>query len=415
MNSQDRREKIWAQVVEAVREALITLRSHRLRSGLVILGVMIGVASLMAMVATLAGLNRFITVSISGGDTPILALRKVDFLAGEGRKEWEKRKNFTVDDARALEQLPHVVGVEIEYARSVVVKYKKRKARLIQLAGSNQNLLKVQSINVADGRYFTQFEEEHRRNLAVLGSKAAESLFPDEDPIGKPIRINGKEYRVCGVFENRKTIFGGFSENFMVIPYTSFERDFRFRWQGPEINVIVDDVRNLDEVKENMRALMRMRRKVPLGQPDDFAIIAAEAIIEFTQNITDKVALALVVLSSIALMVGGIGVMVIMLVSVTERTREIGIRKSVGATRAQITWQFLVEAATLSGIGGLAGIVVGVTLAVIVSKLLGFPFILPIGWTLFAVAISAAVGLFFGIFPARKAAMLSPIEALRFE
>lgn len=413
--SDARREKTRAQVTEAVREALLTLREHKMRSGLVVLGVLIGVASLMGMVATVAGLNRFIESSISAGDTPILSLQKVNFLAGEGEKEWEKRKNFTIDDAHALAELPHVRGVEVEYGRGVVVKYRNRKARLIQLAGSNQPLLMVQSINVAEGRYFTEFEEEHRRNVVVLGDKAATSLFPDEDPLGKPIRINGKEYTVIGVFEHRRTIFGGFAENFMVIPYTSFERDFLFRRQGPEINVIVEDVRYLEEVRENMRALMRMRRKVPPGQPDDFAIITIDAVIEFTQSITDKVALALVVLSSIALMVGGIGVMVIMLVSVTERTHEIGIRKAIGATRGQITWQFLVEAATLSGLGGLVGIFVGIAVAVVVSRLLHFPFVLPIGWTIFAVVMSVGVGLFFGIFPARKAARLHPIEALRYE
>ncbi|MDZ7290830.1 MAG: ABC transporter permease [candidate division KSB1 bacterium] len=408
-------EKIRAQVYEAMREALITLRSNRLRSGLVILGVLIGVASLMGMVATLAGLEKFIADSISGGQTPILSLSKVDFLAGEGHKEWEKRKNFTIEDAYALQELPHVSGVEVEYGRSVVVKYKDRKAQFIQLAGSNQPLLQVQSISLAEGRYFTESEELHRRNVVVLGDKAAKSLFPHEDPIGKAIRIQGKEYEVIGVFSNRKTIFGGFAENFMVIPYTSFERDFLWWRQGPEINVIVEDVRYIDQVKEDMRALMRMRRKVPLGQPDDFAIIPVEAVIEFTQNITDKIALVLVVLSSIALMVGGIGVMVIMLVSVTERTAEIGIRKAIGATRGQITWQFLIEAATLSGIGGLLGIIIGIGLALGVAKLLGFPFVLPIGWVFVAVFMSASVGLFFGIFPARKAAKLHPIVALRHE
>ncbi len=169
----------------------------------------------------------------------------------------------------------------------------------------------------------------------------------------------------------------------MIIPYTAFERDFLFRRQGLEINVIVDDMAYVDEVTESMRALMRMRRKVPLGEPDDFAIISIDAVIEFTQNITEKVSLALVVLSSIALMVGGIGVMVIMLVSVTERTHQIGIRKAIGATRGQIVWQFLVEAATLSGIGGILGILVGISLALLIAKLLGFPFVLPFGWLVF--------------------------------
>jgi putative ABC transport system permease protein len=408
-------EKIRAQVYEAMREALITLRSNRMRSGLVILGVMIGVTSLMGMVATLSGLEKFIAASISNEGTPILSLAKADFFAGEGHKEWEKRKNFTIDDALALEELPHVRGVEVEYGRGVVAKYKNRKAQLIQLAGSNQPLLQVQSINVDRGRYFTQSEQDHRRNVVVLGDKAAKSLFPGEDPLAKPIRINDEEYEVIGVFGNRKTIFGGFSENFMVIPYTAFERDFLFHRQDLGINVIVEGERYIDNVRESMRSLMRMRRKVPIGQPDDFAIITSEAILEFTKSITDKVALALVVLSSIALMVGGIGVMVIMLVSVTERTAEIGVRKAIGATRGQITWQFLIEAATLSGIGGLLGIIVGIVLALGVAKLLGFPFVLPLGWVFVAVLMSAAVGLFFGIFPARKAAKLHPIEALRHE
>jgi putative ABC transport system permease protein len=408
-------EKIRAQVYEAMREALITLRNNRLRSGLVILGVMIGVTSLMGMVATLSGLEKFIEASISGGETPIVSLQKVDFLAGEGHEEYEKRKNFTIDDAYAIEELPHVRGVMVAYGRGVVVKYKDRKAQLIQLVGTNQPFLYVNNINIGEGRYFTQFEQEHRRNFVVLGEKTAGSLFPNEDPIGKHLRIEGDEYEVIGVFGNRQTIFGGLANNFMVIPYTSFARDFLWWKQGPDIRVIVNSMNDLDRVKEDMRALMRMRRKVPLGQPDDFAIITAEAVLEFTQSITDKVALALVVLSSIALMVGGIGVMVIMLVSVTERTAEIGVRKAIGATRGQITWQFLIEAATLSGIGGLLGIIVGITLALGIAKLLGFPFILPIGWVLVAVIMSASVGLFFGIFPARKAAKLHPIEALRHE
>jgi len=406
-------EKIRGQIFEAMREALITLRSNRMRSGLVILGVMIGVASLMGMVATLSGLEKFIAASISSDGTQILSLAKADFLAGEGHKEWEKRKNFTIDDALALEELPYVSGVEVEYGRGVVAKYKNRKAQLIQLAGSNQPLLQVQSINVDKGRYFTESEQNRRRSVVVLGDKAAKSLFPDEDPLGKPIRLNGEEYEVIGIFGNRKTIFGGFAENFMVIPYTAFERDFMFRRQELGINVIVESERYVDEVRENMRSLMRMRRKVPIGQPDDFAIITTEAVIEFTKSITDKIALALVVLSSIALMVGGIGVMVIMLVSVTERTAEIGVRKAIGATRGQITWQFLIEAATLSGIGGVLGLFVGISFALLISKLLGFPFVLPIGWVFIALFMSAGVGLFFGIFPARKAAKLHPIVALR--
>ncbi len=403
------------KIKESMLEAFDIVREHKLRSGLVILGVMIGVASLMGMVATLAGLQKFIAQSISANDTPYLSLSKIDFFAGEGRKEWEKRKEFTIDDAFALGELPHVSGVYVEYSRGAAMKYKERKSQLIGLVGSNLVMLHVQSMTIAEGGYFTQFELEHRRNVVVLSYQAATGLFPDEDPIGKRIRINQHEYVVVGVFGKRKSLFGSLGETFAVIPYTSFERDYKSRRQEMEISVIVEGSTYLDEVKESMRSLMRARRKVPLGQPDDFAIITAEATLDFTKKLTDAVALVLVVLSSIGLMVGGIGVMVIMLVSVTERTKEIGIRKAIGATRGEITWQFLVEAATLSGIGGAMGIFVGIGLALLASSVLGFPFVLPIGLVIAAVTLSVSVGLFFGIFPARKAARLDPIVALRYE
>jgi putative ABC transport system permease protein len=376
---------------------------------------MIGVASLMGMVATLAGFQKFISQSISANDTPFLSLSKIDFFAGEGDKEWEKRKNFTMADAFALEELPHVEGVYVEYSRGASVKYKDRKTQLIGVIGSNLVMMHVQNMMIAEGRYFSQFELEHRRNTAVLSHELATALFPDEDPIDKRIRVNQHEYVVSGVFGKRKSLFGSLTENFLVVPYTAYERDFLFHRQDLGLSVIVESAEYLDQVKEDMRALMRARRKVPLGQPDDFAIITAEAALDFTKKLTDMVALVLVVLSSIGLMVGGIGVMVIMLVSVTERTREIGIRKAIGATRAEITWQFLVEAATLSGVGGVLGILCGIGLAVLATSALGFPFVLPIGWVVFAVMLSASVGLFFGIFPARKAAKLDPIVALRYE
>ena len=414
-NQSDTWDRIVSHVSEAVREALHTIRTNKLRSGLVILGVLIGVASLMGMVATISGLNAFITASISGNQTPIITVQKANLIAGDNIKDLLRRRNLTVDDAMALRRIPYVRGVAVVYGSSVIVKYQNRKAQLIQLAGSNQPLLHVQNISIGEGRYFTEFEEEHRRKVVVLGHKTARSLFKDEDPIGKLIRINGKEYKVVGVLARRKTIFGGLADNFMVIPYTAYERDFKRRHDNLEIHVIVDSMEHLDQVEEDIRATLRVRRGLRPGQPDDFAIVPVDAAIEFTRSITDQVALVLVVLSSIALMVGGIGVMVIMLVSVTERTREIGIRKAIGATRAQITWQFLIESATLSGIGGLLGIVIGLIFALVISRLLGFPFILPIGWTLLAVVLSMSVGMIFGIFPARKAARLDPIVALRYE
>ncbi|KAA3612190.1 MAG: hypothetical protein DWQ05_19500 [Calditrichaeota bacterium] len=413
--SRSLQSSVWGHIHEAIREAFATIKNNKMRSGLVILGVLIGISSLMAMVATVAGLNSFIASSMSGQGTPIVSLSKIDFLAGESMEEMMKRKNFTIADAKALENIPHVIGVQVQYGRGMTVRYRDRKAQLISVVGSNVDLLYVQNITVSEGRYFTENEIERRRPSVVLGNKVAESLFKFEDPIGKRIRIENREYEILGVFSDRKTIFGGMADNFLVLPYTTYQRDFMFRNEDLGINIIVDNNDHVEDVEESVRALMRMRRKVPLGEADDFAVIPVDEVVKFTKSITDQVALVLVVLASIALMIGGIGVMVIMLVSVTERTHEIGIRKAIGASRGQITWQFLIEAAVLSGLGGLLGLLTGGGLAFLISMLLGFPFILPLGWVIFAVFMSVSVGLFFGIFPARKAAQLDPIEALRYE
>jgi putative ABC transport system permease protein len=408
-------EKFRGQVHEAMMEALSTIRTNKMRSTLVIIGVMIGVASLMGMVSTLSGLSDYIDDSLTGGNKALLALSKVDITKGEGTRVWLKRKNFKVEDAEAISKLRYVKGVMIAFARDMVVKYKDRKANLIRVVGSNQELKMIHNINLVEGRYFTQDEQNRGRKKVVLGNKPRYSLFPDEDPLEKQIRINGKEYEVIGVFEKQKSIFGGLVENFVVIPYPAYERDFLQSWEGPELRIIIDNPSHLDEAEDDIRALMRMRRKVPLSEPDDFALFPIDAIVQFTKSLTDQVALVLVVLASIALMVGGVGVMVIMLVSVTERTHEIGIRKAIGATRGQITTQFLIEAATLSGIGGAIGILCGLGISLLLSLLIGFPFQIPIGWTIFSVAISAGIGLFFGIFPAHKAARLDPVVALRYE
>lgn len=407
--------RLQRQIYEAMMEALSTIRNNKLRSGLVILGVTIGVASLMGIVSTVAGFNHFMAESISNGDKPLLQLNKIDITKGEGPEEFRKRKNFEIEDAAAIAELPHVDGVYIEYARQTSVKYRDRKAHLIPVVGSNQEMLKIQSINIGRGRYFTREEEHRSYRLAVLGDQTNKSLFPDEDAIGKSIRIQGREYEVIGVLEPRKTFFGSLAENFVVVPYGAYSRDFLMKDDPLELIVIVSHVQYQDEVESNVRALMRMRRGVPIGQPDDFAIIPLDAMVDFFQSITNQVALVLVVLAAIALMIGGIGVMVIMLVSVTERTHEIGIRKAIGATRAQITWQFLIEAATLSAFGGVLGLLGGMMLAFVIAKFAGFPFIVPIGWTLIALIVSAGVGLVFGIFPAHKAAKLDPIVALRYE
>lgn len=408
------------QFIESLQIALDIIRGHRLRSGLVILGVTIGVATLMGMVATLSGLSRKIEQDVTGGDTVIIQLSKFDFIGGDSNRElMERRKDLTAEDAAAVTRIPYVNGVDINYAQGRALRHKDKKAQFIRIIGSTTTFPLIQNLAVVNGRFFTEPEMEHRRRVVVLGNRPAEELFPGEDPVGKSLRLEEEEYQVMGVFDKDESIFaklfGSLQENFVVIPYTAYERDFKFRREPMFIPIIIDGKARLDGVREEVRALMRARRKVAPGQPDDFALITADAALEFIRKITGPIGLVLVVISSIGLMVGGIGVMVIMLVSVTERTREIGIRKALGATRREIVWQFLIEAAVLTGIGGMLGIVLGLGLALLLTRLGGFPFSLPLIWVFIAVATSAGAGLLFGIYPANRAAKLDPVDALRYE
>ena len=409
------------QFIEGVKLALDVIWGHRLRSALVILGVAVAVSTLMGMVAILSGLSNKIEQDVIGGNTVVLEIRKFNFLGGDRAVEQiRRRKNLTETDAMALTRIPHTGGVNIHYQQTRPLRHQGRKARIISILGTTTFFPQINNIFVSNGRFFTEFEMEHRRKVAVMGYSPAEELFPGQDPIGKFIRVGNEEYRIIGVFQQNESVFakvfGSLMENFIVIPYTSYERDFKFRREMiMVIQLIVEGKEYLDEVREEVRSSLRARRKVPPGKEDDFHLSTSDAALEFIQRITGPIGLVLVVISSIGLMVGGIGVMVIMLVSVTERTREVGIRKALGATRREIVWQFLIEAAVLTSIGGLLGILGGLGLALAITSLGGFPFALPMHWVLVAVVVSAGIGILFGIYPANRAAKLDPVDALRYE
>ena len=406
------------QLIESIRLGVDVLKAHRLRSGLVILGVAVAIATLMGMVATLSGLSAKIQKDITGGEAVVIQVSKFDFVGGDPGSQRD-RKNLTSEDARALERLPYVKGVSIGYQQGRPLRHGNQKARLISVIGSTVHYTAINHLAVNRGRFFTAYETEHRRSVAVLGERPATELFPGEDPIGKYIRIADQEYQVVGVFGPNESIFarlfGSLAQNFVVVPYTAYERDFMFRRESMFLQVLVDSKAHLDAVKEAARSVLRIRRKVMPGMPDDFALNTAEAALQLVQKLTGPIGLGLVVMSSIGLMVGGIGVMVIMLVSVTERTREIGIRKALGATRREIVWQFLAEASFLTCIGGIIGVIGGLTLAFVITRLGNFPFSLPFFWVALSVVISVSIGLIFGLYPANRAARLDPIEALRQE
>jgi putative ABC transport system permease protein len=405
----------------SLRLALDVLRAHKLRSALVVLGVAIGVTVLMGMVAVLTGLGRKIEEDITSSEKPVVTLSKFDFLTtGPGDERVQNRPDITPEDARAIEELCPAVEVA-EYfidatpEKGALLQYRDQRSRFVFVAGGGPRFPFVYTFQMEAGRYFNDAETLHSTNVICLGHGPAEDLFPVIDPIGKRIRAGEMEYEVVGVFADRKSIFGGMSENFAVIPWTTFRKNLGSKGDPYYVYMTAKDGRTPEEVTAQARAVMRVRHGLGPGEKDDFVIITEDRINEFVKRITGPIGLALLVMSSIGLTVGGIGVMNIMLVSVTERTREIGIRKALGARREVILTQFLIEAAVLTGIGGAVGVVLGSALAFGIGKAADFPARVHPLVVAAGVVFSAGIGVVFGLMPASRAARLDPIEALRHE
>jgi putative ABC transport system permease protein len=396
--------------------AVDVLRTHKLRSGLIVLGVAIGVASLMGMVSILLGLQEKITKDISSSEQTVLQVQKFDFFVGGFDESMLRRKEITEDDARALKDqcssLHHVVFVVEPHGPPPTLRYKEEKSRMVQIIGTEPSLLYIHSLDLEEGRMFTDEELLHRAKVVVLGHSPRRDLFPSLDPIGKKVRIGNDDFTIVGTFAERKTLFGSMGENFAMIPYTTFKATL---WTRRDVQVVAASVREgvpVEAAREDVIRVMRMQRRLKANQDNDFAVTSSDAALEFISRVTGPIAAILAAISSIALLVGGIGVMNMMLVSVTERTGEIGIRKAVGAHRQDILWQFLIEAGVLTGFGGIAGITMGLGAALVVSLLTGLPVSLSPIYILLAVTFSVAIGMFFGLYPAHRASKLSPINAI---
>jgi putative ABC transport system permease protein len=404
-------------LVEGARLAFDALVAHRLRSSLVILGVAIAVATLMGMVAILSGLEAKIVADVKGGDVPTFSVSRFDHVSGGDWRNALHRPVLTADDAEALLALPEIEAVEIAYTEGDghVLRQGKNLARLIFVRGTNLSFQTFETVELAGGRFFTEHEMIASQDVCVLADRTAREVFPYEDPIGRKVRIDDTDFEVVGVFGKYESLFGAIAENFAVIPYTTYERRYAWRDESPRLNCLPASAEALAAAVDSSRAVLRSRHRLGPADKDDFSILTSDAAMEFVGKITGPVSLVLVIISSIGLMVGGIGVLIIMLVSVTERTAEIGLRKAVGASRREILWQFLLEAATLTLIGGVLGIAGGLGLAKAATNLISFPFVLPVVWVAIAVGVSAGLGLVFGLYPANRAARLDPIASLRYE
>jgi putative ABC transport system permease protein len=408
---------------EIVRMAYDSLRNHKMRSFLTMLGIVIGVMTVIGMVSVIQGLNRSFLSELEsvGSDIIIVTKHEPGIQMGRESEEQRLRKDLTFDDALAVERestLVKAVAVQlpVNFWTSVPIKYQNIKSEESMILGMNDKFTQVMSVYMPRrGRSLTASDVAHSAKVCVLGAELGDILFPGTDPMGKEIRIGPEAFVVVGVLQKRGRMFGQSRDNLVGIPITTLMKYFPYDLENLEIIMTPRRAGYLQETIDDIASVLRQRRKVPFGKPNDFAIFTQDTIVELYNQITGAAYLVMIVISSIGLLVGGIGVMNIMLVSVKERTREIGIRKAIGARGRDILQQFLFEAVFLTGAGGLIGIVLGFTIAQVVKAATPLPASVTLWSVILGFAVSVSVGLFFGIFPARRAARVDPMISLRYE
>jgi putative ABC transport system permease protein len=404
------------QFLEGIVIALRSLVANKLRSILTLIGVIIGVMTVIAVVAIISGMNKYVETEISSMGSTTFLIRKFGMITSN--EEWFKqikRKNLTLKDMEAIkENCPDCWKVGAEAVSWRKVKYKNKHLSNMTIVGATANITEIANHDVYEGRGISEFEVEHNRQVCFVGWEIVENLFPNEDPMGKDIKIGNDYFRIIGVAKKKGTFLGDNQDNFILIPITTYQKLFK-RSMFLMVFVKARDFMSMQEAMDQCRLILRARRNVPYDKEDDFAILTSESIMDFFRQFTRLALLVMGGIASISLVVGGIVIMNIMLVSVTERTKEIGIRKALGARRRNILWQFLVEAVTLALVGGIAGVAMGALIAKILSLTTPLPSAVE-GWSVaVALFVASSVGIFFGIFPAMKAARLNPIEALRYE
>jgi putative ABC transport system permease protein len=410
---------------ETVTMALDTLRSNKLRSGLTILGIVIGVMTVITISSVVNGLNTSVEGLVQSLGSNVLFIFRFPAFSGRPTTEMLTRKQLTYDDAMAMRNLPHVVAISpaLQYtdnnapgrAGVTAIKGNGRTMQNTILTGVGPEQQEVHDLNMLEGRFFNEQDEQRADKVTVLGFDTAEQLFPGQSAIGKEVEAAGMLFTVVGVLDKQKQAFGGGKnpqDNQALFPISTFH------YMHPEqldywITLKYDDPKNRLLVEDELTELLRRRRKVLNQNPDNFSIFGTDTLTRLWDEITGGLFLLLFSLSSVALLVGGVGVMNIMLVSVTERTREIGVRKAIGATKQTILTQFTLEAIALCAVGGLIGVAIGSAIAAGLKLLL--PTLVSPLWIAIAFLSSCAIGLIFGIYPAWKAANLDPIEALRYE
>jgi len=415
---------ISSEVYENLKMALQTLRSNKLRSALTVVGVVIGVVVVMLIASIISGIDMAVKKEVESFGTRSIFLYKMDLgpRTSEPTREERMRPALTFEDSQAIAGLPAVeVAVPFlnvtanRWGQKILVGRKGKTSAAVRLQGTLPDFERAGTEVITEGRFFTKFENDTNRKVCVVGASVADNFFPYGSPVGDTLEIGGEEFLVVGILQKREQMGGGDGSNDVNnVIYMPFEVAHKLKPEADDLFILaVGHAGRLEEARDQIEDLLCQRRQVPFDKPNNFGIETADSIVQTFRSIMAGVALAMIAISSVGLMVGGIGVMNIMLVSVTERTREIGVRKAIGARRRDIMIQFLIEAMTLTGFGGLVGLLIGWGGTLIVGLFL--PSYVPVWAPIAGVGASVGIGLVFGLWPAWKAARLDPIEALRYE
>ena len=400
---------------EGINSAFIYLKTNKLRSFLTTLGIIIGVMTVITVVSLIQGLDLKVKGMFSTLGTDVIYVSKWPFIQ-TGSTDWRKfikRKDFTIEDVKAIKKhCPDIIYVSPEFSTNRDVKYKNVRLEFVSISGVNEDYQDIMAHFVEKGRNFTESEVDRKRFVCVIGKTVAKNLFKEKDPLGKRVDISGYKFKILGVLEEKGNLMGQDMDNFVNIPYTTAEKIMGRRRKHMTIVVSAEDK---DLAMDEMRGVLRVRRKVADDADDDFDFGTQDMLLEFYKKFSSAAFLVMIGIASLALVTGGVGIMNIMYVTVTERTREIGIRMAIGAKKRDILWQFLIETVTISILGGAVGILAGIGLGKLISTVSHLPYAVSIWSIMIAFIVSAGVGIIFGILPAKKAANLNPVEALRYE